>query len=88
MAQLVERSLPTPKIRSSKPDLGLILTTNCIVEKTKIKEKRPGMAHLKKKKKNLISHSYLVTLGKINQGQVRLGLGRLNLLFSLTRANL
>ena len=49
-AQLVERSLPTPEICSSNPDIGEILSTNCAIEKTKIKKKRPGMAHLSKKK--------------------------------------
>ena len=45
VAQLVERTLPTPEIRASNPDIGKILSTNCTIEKTKIK-KRPGMAHL------------------------------------------
>ena len=46
VAQLVERSLPTSEICSSNPEIGKILSTNCIIEKTKIKKKRPGMAHL------------------------------------------
>ena len=33
LAQLVERSLPTPVIRGSKPDIGKILCTNCTIEK-------------------------------------------------------
>ena len=45
MAQWVERSLPTPEIGSSNPDMGEILFTNCTIEKMKIKKKRPGMAH-------------------------------------------
>ena len=49
VAQLEERSLPTPEIRGSNPDFGKVLSPNCTLEKTKIKEKRPGMAHLKKK---------------------------------------
>ena len=52
VAQLVERSLPSPEIRDSKPVIGKILciklSTNCIIEKTKIKKTRLGMAHLKK----------------------------------------
>ena len=49
VAQLVERSLPTPEIRGLNPDIGKILSTNCTIEKTKIKKKRLGMAHLSKK---------------------------------------
>ena len=41
MAQLVERSLLTPEVRSSNSVIGKIYTDNCI-EKTKIK--MPGMA--------------------------------------------
>ena len=48
VAQLVEQSLLTPEIRGSNPDIGEILTTNRTIEKTSIKKKRPGMAHLKK----------------------------------------
>ena len=48
VAQLVERLLPTPEICGSNPDIGKTLTSNCKLEKTKIKKKRPGMAHLKK----------------------------------------
>ena len=52
VAQLVERSLPIPEVRGSNPVIGKNLyrtfTVNCI-EKTKIKKKRPGMAHFKKK---------------------------------------
>ena len=51
VAQLVERLLPIPEVRSSNPVIGKNLywtfAVNCI-EKTKIKKKRPGMAHLKK----------------------------------------
>ena len=46
VAQLVERSLLTPEIRGSNPDIGKTLSTNCTIEKTKIKKKRSGMAHL------------------------------------------
>ena len=52
VAQLVERSLPIPEVRSSNPVIGKNLyrtfTVNCI-EKTKINKKRPGMAHFLKK---------------------------------------
>ena len=41
VAQLVERSLPIPKIRGLNPDIGKILSTNFTIEKTKIKKKRP-----------------------------------------------
>ena len=37
VAQLVERSHPTPEIRSSNPDIGKILYTNCKIYKTKNK---------------------------------------------------
>ena len=52
MAQLVERSITIPEIRSSNPVNGKfyiehLFADNCI-EKTKIKKKRPWMAHLKK----------------------------------------
>ena len=48
VAQLVERSLPIPEIHGLNPDIGKILSTNCPIEKMKIKKKRPGLAHLKK----------------------------------------
>ena len=51
VVQLVEWLLPIPEVCGSNPDIGNILywifTVNCI-EKTKIKEKWPRMAHLKK----------------------------------------
>ena len=46
VAQLVERLLPKPEIRISNPDIGKKLSTKFTIEKTKIKKKRPGMAHL------------------------------------------
>ena len=46
VAQLVERLLQTPEICSSNPVIGENLSTNCIIEKTKIKKKWLGMAHL------------------------------------------
>ena len=45
-AQLVEQSLLTPEIRGLNSDIGEIFSTNCPIEKTKIKKKRLGMAHL------------------------------------------
>ena len=50
VAQLAERLLPTPEIRSSNPNIcneifGMYLSVLCYPEKTKIKEKRPEMAH-------------------------------------------
>ena len=46
VALLVERSLLTPEIRGSNPDISKILSTNCTIEKTKLMKKRLGMAHL------------------------------------------
>ena len=40
VAQLVEGWLPTPVIQGSNPDNGKILSTNCKIEKTKIKKKK------------------------------------------------
>ena len=53
VAQLVERSLPIPEVHGSNLVIDKLLyltmfTVNCI-EKTKIKKKRPGMAHFCKK---------------------------------------
>ena len=53
VAQLVERSLPTPEVRGSNPVIGKLLSdiylfTDNYIEKTKIKKKRPGMAHFLK----------------------------------------
>ena len=52
MAQLVERLLPVLEIRGSNPVIGKIYIEHfklSTVEKTKIKKKRPGMAHFFKK---------------------------------------
>ena len=54
VAQLEVRSLPIPEVPSSNPVVGKIyiehlFTVNCI-EKTKIKKKRPRMAHIFLKK--------------------------------------
>ena len=50
MAKLVDQLLPAPEIRGLNPDMGKVLftklSTNLIIEKTKIKKKRPGMAQL------------------------------------------
>ena len=50
VAQLVERSLPTPEIRGLNPDIGKVLSTNCTLEKMKIKKKMPGTGDLFKKR--------------------------------------
>ena len=49
VAQLEERSLPTPEIRSSNPVIGKLLNGTFVfcqlvscIERTKIKKKRPG----------------------------------------------
>ena len=57
VAQLVERSPPTPEIRNSKPvkHIKHMVIVNC-VEKTKIKKKRLGTAH------------FLVNVGKNDWG--------------------
>ena len=48
VAQLVEQSLLAPEIRGSNRDIGKIISTNCTIEKMKMKKKRPGIAYLKK----------------------------------------
>ena len=53
VAQLVERPFPIPEVHGSNRVIDKIyiehlFTVNCI-EKTKIKKKRPGMAHLRNK---------------------------------------
>ena len=62
VAQLVERSPPTPEIHGTNPVIGKLLSVlfylfnvNC-VEKTKIYKKRQGMAHLKNKCANKIKN--------------------------------
>ena len=49
MAQMVDRLPPKPEIHCSNPVIGILLSHICLlsncVEKTKIKKKRPGMAH-------------------------------------------
>ena len=56
VAQLAERSLPSPEIGGSNPNIGnkvfwMYLSVNCNEENTKIKKKRPGLAHFFKKQK-------------------------------------
>ena len=48
VAQLVKRSVPTPEIRGSNPNIGKMLSTNCTLEKTIVKKNKKwlGMAHL------------------------------------------
>ena len=49
VAQLVERLLPIPDVRGSNPVIGKkFVYCQLSIEKTKIKKKRPGLAHLKK----------------------------------------
>ena len=48
VAQLEERSLPTPEISGSNLVNSKTLSTNCTIEKMKVKKKRPRMAHLLK----------------------------------------
>ena len=72
MAQLVERSVLIPEVHSSNPVIGKNLywtfTVNCI-EKTKIKKKRPGMAH----KKTIIvsTHRPLLLLNTVIFGKTK-----------------
>ena len=53
VAQLVERSLPIPEVRGLNPVIGKNLFTvvycQLCIEKTKIKKRRPGIAHFLKK---------------------------------------
>ena len=60
LAQLEERSLPTPEIRGLNPVIGKLFTIKCI-EKTKIKKKGPGMAH---------SKNTCLTIGSIKNQEV------------------
>ena len=53
VAQLVERSLPTPEIRGSNPGTGEILSTNCALEKTKIKKEAGNGPSEKKSYKSI-----------------------------------
>ena len=58
VAQLVERLLPTPEIHGLNPNIIKILSTNSTIEKTKIKKKRSGMSHLKKKVSNQLRNFF------------------------------
>ena len=46
VVQLVQRSLLTPEMYGSNPDISIILSTNWTIDKTKIKKKSLGMALL------------------------------------------
>ena len=55
VAQLVERALPIPEVRGLNPVIGnnlclywTFVYCQLCIEKTKIRKKRPGMAHFKK----------------------------------------
>ena len=67
-AQLVERSLPTPEVRIQSSAKLLYRTFIClstvsVIEKTKVKEKRPGIAiFLKKCSNQLTCSKCMVTL--------------------------
>ena len=67
VAQLVERMLPIPEVRSLNPVIGKNLYwtffVNCI-EKTKMKIKRPGMSHLKKYKMKDMAKFFLKKVGQ------------------------
>ena len=45
VAQLAERSLPTPEFRGLNPNIGKVLSTNCRFKKNSKDEKKLGMAH-------------------------------------------
>ena len=56
VAQLAERSLPTPVIRGSNPDIGNIsnmFICQLLSRKDENKEKEAGMAHFLKKTRDL-----------------------------------
>ena len=67
MAQLIERSLPTPEVHGSNPVIGkpnniyILYAVNCI-EKTKIKKQVAGNSPFLKKWK-----TYLLDLTKLNR---------------------
>ena len=74
VAQLVEQLLPTPEIRGLNPNIGIVLFSNCKlqIENTKIKKKRPGMAHVKKSSmKPIISTRGPVLLGYVHLHPIR-----------------
>ena len=66
VAQLVEWSLPMPEVRGSNPVNGknLLISNICqlCIEKTKIKKKRPEMAHFLKKIKSEQAPHHFYTL--------------------------
>ena len=68
VAQLIERSIPTPEVRGSNPVIGKIciehlFTVNCI-EKMKIKKKCPEMAK-KLQASPMLTHSTQPTGGTV-----------------------
>ena len=70
MAQLVEQLLPIPEVLGSshwekKLYIEHLFAVNCI-EKTKIKKKRPGMAHLKK----IIQKCKQLRIPRLSKGKV------------------
>ena len=48
VAQLVERTIPTPDVRGLNPTINKFKVYCQLIEKKKIKKMRPGMVHLKK----------------------------------------
>ena len=53
VAQLVERSHPTPEVRGSNPVIGKFYQTyilSTVLKRRKLKKQRPGMAHSKNNK--------------------------------------
>ena len=55
VAQLVERSLPTPEVRSSNPVIGEIFLQHCLLStalKRQNKEKEAGNGPIKKMQKD------------------------------------
>ena len=66
VAQLVERSLPTPEVCGSNPVIGKkyiedLLST--VLIRRKEKEKRPGMAHLKNILYSILLSFFIIHLG-------------------------
>ena len=60
MTQLSKRSLLTPEVRGSENFYRPLFTVNCF-EKTKIKKKRPGIAHLGLAKKLIKLQKTVIT---------------------------
>ena len=70
VAQLAEWLLPTPEFHGLNPIIGnffkntYLLTVNC-TGKTKIKKKRPGMAHLKNNGRSMRSKFITADVGAL-----------------------